>query len=292
MELNDATNSVVSDDTDVSTVADDTGVSGETEQLYDDEGNPIDPPEDEEEIELDEDLKLKLPKSQAEKLRLAAMRQADYTRKTQELAEARKAFEAERQSLSTADEQELTARANIALIDRQLAQFAQVNWNQWNETDPFEAQKAFMQYQQLKDARTNAHSFLERAQTERQAGQQQETAKRVAEGAAELTRDIPGWSPDLSAKLQDFGAKTFGLTKDDFDNVTDPRAVKLLHAAYQWHQHQEKESKAKTILKSQEVAPAANVGKGKSAPPAGLDDRLSADEWVRRRNAQLAKKRA
>jgi hypothetical protein len=292
MELNDATNSVVSDDTDLSTVADDTGVSGETEQLYDENGDPIDPPEDEEEIELDEDLKLKLPKSQAEKLRLAAMRQADYTRKTQELAEARKAFEAERQSLSTADEQELTARANIALIDRQLSQFAQVNWNQWNETDPFEAQKAFMQYQQLKDARTNAHSFLERARTERQAGQQQETAKRVAEGAAELARDIPGWSPDLSAKLQDFGAKTFGLTKDDFDNVTDPRAVKLLHAAYQWHQHAEKESKAKSIQKQQEVAPAANVGKGKSAPPAGLDDRLSPDEWVRRRNAQLAKKRA
>lgn len=286
--MDDTTNQVVADDTDISTVANDEGVTQETS--YDEFGDPIEEPaEEEEEIDLDEDLKLKLPKSQAEKLRLAAMRQADYTRKTQELAEARKAFEAERQSLSQADEQEMTARANIALIDRQLAQYAQVDWNQWNDSDPFEAQKAFMQFQQLKDAKTNAHSFLERAQSERQASLQQETAKRIAEGAAELARDIPGWSPELSAKLQDYGAKAFNLSKSDFDAITDPRAVKLLHAAYQWHQHEAAQKKAKSLEKQQEVTPAAKSGKG-STPPVGLDDNLPIEEWNRRRLAQLQKK--
>jgi hypothetical protein len=248
------------------------------------------PDDEEEEIELDDGLKLKLPKSDAEKLRLAAMRQADYTRKTQELAEARKAFDAERQSLSQADEQELTARANIALIDRQLAQYAQVNWQQAFDADPFEAQKAFAQYQLLQQGKSQTQSFLERTSRERTERQQQETARRLQEGAAELQRDIPDWSPALSAKLQDFGAKTFGLTKDDFDRIDDPRAVKLLYWAQRGFEADTAAKKAKSIERQQEVTPAASAPKKGGTPPAGLDDRLSTDEWLRRRNAQLAKR--
>jgi hypothetical protein len=42
-------------------------------------------------------------------------------------------------------------------------------------------------------------------------------------------------------------------------------------------------------LAAQQVQPAAVV-KARGAPPAGLDDRLGADEWVKRRNAQLRKR--
>lgn len=266
----------------------------ETEPQFDEHGNPVeDQPEaeEEEEIELDDDLKLKLPKSQAEKLRLAALRQQDYTRKTQELADARKAFEAERETLSKADNDELTARANIAIIDRQLAQFAQVNWTQAFDQDPFEAQKAFAQYQLLQQGKTQAQQYLEQTSKARTERQQQETAKRLQEGAAELQRDIPDWSPALSAKLQDFGAKTFGLTKDDFDQVTDPRAVKLLYYAQRGFEADAAAKKAKTIEKQQQVTPAAAPSKKGSAPPVGLDDRLSVDEWMRRRTAQLQKRK-
>lgn len=286
--MDDVTNQVADETAPVETDSlDATGVNDQVE--FDDEGNPVEAPEDEEEIELDDDLKLKLPKSQAEKLRLAAMRQADYTRKTQELSEQRKAFEAERQATAQADEQELTARANIALIDRQLAQYQRVDWNQLNDNDPFEAQKAFQSFQLLKDAKANAITFLEQHRATRNAQQQQETATRLHEAQAELQRDIPEWSPTLAAKLVEFGSKAFGLSRDDFDNVTDPRAVKLIHAAYQWEQHKAKTKTAQTIQKQQEVQPAASVGKAK-APPTGLDDRLSSDEWLRRRNAQLAKR--
>jgi len=264
-----------------------TGVSDEAQ--LDEFGEPIEATEGEEEIELDKDLKLKLPKSQAEKLRQAAMRQDDYTRKTQDLAEQRKAFEAHRQATSEADEQELTARANIALIDRQLTQYQRVDWNSWNDSDPFEAQKAFQSYQLLKDAKTNASQFLEQHRTQRTEQQREETATKLQEAQSVLQRDIPEWSPTLAAKLVEFGSKEFGLSRADFDNVTDPRAVKLIHAAYQWEQHRAKTKTAQTIQKQQEVQPAASVGKAK-APPSGLDDRLSSDEWLRRRNAQLLKR--
>lgn len=285
--MDETTNQVAAEDTELSTLATDDGVT--EDQLLDDEGNPIEPEEEQEEIELDDDLKLTLPKSQAEKLRLAALRQQDYTRKTQELADARKAFEAERETLTKADDEELSARANLNIIDHQLAQYAQVNWPQAFDNDPFEASKAFAQYQLLDRGKQQAQSFIEQRARERSEQQQQETAKLLQEGAAQLARDIPGWSQELSAKLQGFGAKELGMSKDDFDGITDPRAVKLLHAAYQWHQHEASQKKAKSIQKQQEVQPAAAPGR-KTAPAAGLSDDLSPEEWTRRRNQQIAKR--
>jgi hypothetical protein len=134
----------------------------DTEPQLDDDGNPI---EDQADVEDDEELdidghKVKLPKSVAEKLAAERLMQADYTRKTQELAEQRKAFEAERQAVSKADAEEMSARANLTLIDHQLNQFSQVNWNAWNDQDPFEAQKAFQQFQLLKDAKQQTAQFL------------------------------------------------------------------------------------------------------------------------------------
>lgn len=282
MEENEATNL-----TDGIELEAEVGTDVHVEPQLDDDGNPIEDhavDDDYEEIERD-GKKAKVPAW----LKPELMMHADYTRKTQEVAEARRAFEAERQSATEADEQELSARANISLIDRQLAQFAQVNWNQFNDSDPFEAQKAFQQFQLLKDARGSAESFLTQAQAQRTERQTQETAKLVQEGAAVLARDIPGWSPDLSAKLQAFGTKAYGLSGSEFDNILDPRAVKLLHAAYQWDQYEAKNKKAQSIQRQQEVTPAATVGRA-SAPPKGLDDRLSADEWTRRRNEQLRKR--
>lgn len=284
--MEETTNQEVVEDTEVATLADNDGV---TEPEYDDEGNPIEPePEEEEEIELDDDLKLKLPKSQAEKARLALLRQADYTRKTQELAEQRKAFEAERQATVQADEQVLNARANIAMIDRQIGQYESVDWSAAFDADPFEAQKAFAQYQLLKQGREQAVGYLDQVNRQRTETQQLEKARLVQEGAAELARDIPDWSPELQRKLVDYGTKEWGLSKDDFDGVTDPRAVKLLHAAYQWHQHQAGQKKAQTIQKQQAVQPAASVG-NKAPFPAGVHADLPMAEFVRRRNAEEAK---
>ena len=288
--MDETTNQEVVEDTVDTTLADNDGVNQEAEIEYDDEGNPIEQIEDEEEVELDDDLKLKLPKSQAEKLRLAALRQADYTRKTQELAEQRKAFDAERQALSQADEAEMSARANIAIIDRQIQQYENVDWNAAFENDPFEAQKAFARFQLLQRDHAQASTYLDQAKQERTERQKQETAKLVQEGAAELARDIPGWSPALAAELQDFGTKVLQMTKSDFDNITDPRAVKILYLARKGHEKEQSEKKAKTIVKQQEVQPAASPGKKASAPPTGLDDRLSIEEWNRRREAQLRKK--
>ena len=269
------------------------------EPMLDDHGNPIDAleghidsegegpdaDETEEQLEIERDGKIaKIPAW----LKPELMMQADYTRKTQELADARRALEAERATSQHASDAELSAQANLSLIEGQIAHFNKVDWNAWHDSDPFEAQKAFAQFQLLKDARQQTEHYLGHIRQERTFREQQDLARRLEDGAAELARDIKDWSPQTAAKLLDFGQRHYGFSQDDLDGIDDPRLVKVLHAAFQWEEHQNKQRQAQRHAAAQTARPAAKVGG--ASPKPGLDDRLSADEWLRRRNEQLRRR--
>jgi hypothetical protein len=269
-------------------VAPEAEVETDVQPELDADGNPIEeqasPEEEFEEIERD-GKKAKIPAW----LKSELLMQADYTRKTQELAEQRKAFDAERTTHQQASAQERQAEAQIAAIDHQLAQFQRTDWNAWNDNDPFAAQKAFQQFQLLKDAKTQVSGYLGQLQQHAEQERQAAVATRLQEGAAQLAKAIPEWSPTHAAKLIEAGQKHFGLSRSDLDGIDDPRIVIALDAAVRWIEHQSKAKKVQAIQAQQEVKPAATAGRSAS-PVKGLDDRLTPDEWLRRRNAQLKQK--
>ena len=96
--------------------------STEYEQEFDEDGNPVEPePDDEQPDDYDEEIDIngkryKVPKE-------AALRQADYTRKTQEIAEQRRQYEAAIERVSQVSEAETQALYQVAQIDAQLAQY-------------------------------------------------------------------------------------------------------------------------------------------------------------------------
>lgn len=270
-------------------------VQEQPEQQLDEDGNPIEDqaePEEEEFEEIERDgKKAKVPAW----LKSELMMQADYTRKTQELAEARKAIEAERTAFQQASDAEISARANLATISQQYQSIQDEvvknygTWDAFHDADPFEAAKAEGRINRLRDAHGQTTQYLGHLQQERTFNEQREAAKRLEEGAAEISKAIPEWSPTHAAKLVEAGQKHFGFSKEDLDGIDDPKLVIALNAAVKWLEHEERTKKAKSIVKAQEVQPAAKVGRS-SAPPTGLDDRLSAEEWMRRRNAQVRKR--
>jgi hypothetical protein len=275
MDIESTTNSVDGGDTSSDIEANDTGVetldnattedsdAGTDEPQYDDEGNLVEDSaeveDDSEEIEY-EGIKAKVPKV----LKDAFLRQADYTKKTQELAEARKAFEAERVTVQQADEQELSALASLKLIDRQLTDYSKVDWNAWHDSDPFEAQKAFAQFTLLKDARTQTSQFLGHISEQRTVQKQQETAKRMEEGAAILAKEIEGWGDQHAAKLMSAAQTHYKFSKEALDAIDDPAVVIALNDAVQWREHQAAIKKTKQLAKGQQFQPAQTL-KGTSA---------------------------
>jgi len=283
------TNPVEVEDTSADTLAEDQEVAAEeTEQEpeLDEDGNPIDT---DEEIDLD-DLKLKVPKDQAQKVREAMLRQADYTRKTQELAESRRAFDTERAQIYQSTQAELNAFAETQNIGRQLAAYQQTNWQAWAQEDPFAAQEHFMHFQTLKDAHQGAMNQLAFLHQQRQAAAKQETDNRIGEGRTVLEREI-GWNDTLKASLTDY-ALGMGLSRDDLSDLeANPAAAKILHEAWKGSQTSQKTAAANKHLAAQAVQPAAKAGGGNTPIPTNkLDDRLSAKEWMRRREKQLEAK--
>jgi hypothetical protein len=220
-------------------------------------------------------------------LKGAFLRQADYTRKTQELAHHRRALEAERAQVAQAAQAAANAgahRVHLAALDHQLAGFGGIDWKAFAQKDPQGAQALWGRFHALGQARDHAaravaqHEHGERLKAEREA------AEAMAETGRTLAREIPGWSPELAAKLSDY-AQAQGVTLEELKAASDPRIWKVLHKAFQAEHAAGGEG-----AKAPAVRPAVTVV-GAAASGGGVRDELGTKEWMRRRNDQLRKGR-
>ena len=166
----------------------------------------------------------------------------DYTAKTQELAEQRRAIEQQAQLLQQQYQYQqatMEQTAKVYAMDSQLQNYQNVNWDAWMDQDPVEASKGWQKFQMLKSQRDEVANQIQQTQTKAQLESQQRLYKQMQDGSAQLAREIKGWSPEL-AKSMKVNALDYGFSESELDQVYDPRMVKVLHDAYQWRQLQGK----------------------------------------------------
>ena len=253
------------------------------EVQLDDDGNPIEDDADLDEWTDDKGRVHKVPKA----LKEAELRQADYTRKTQELA-------AERKALAAANEQaaKLVALQQAVVAEQADLKAIEKSEAEWRAFQPRTQEEAEERRDRLDDLRIareqTAQAMHQKAYQATQEAQHSD-AKALADMRAELPKIIQGFSPELETKIAQFAVADLGFQPEEISAVRDPKIVKVLHLAMLGKQASAKQSAAKTVQAQQATAPAPTVG-GKTAPASGLSDRLSADEWVRRRNDQLRKR--
>jgi hypothetical protein len=253
--------------------------SPEDEQPQDGQANQ--PDEEEEEVDVD-GKKYRVPKA----LKGALMMQADYTRKTQELAELRRAAEAEKTRFQQANAEQVQALATVTALDQQLQQFDQINWQQLSDTDPVQAQKLWMQYTQLKDARQQVATRVQQMEQQRAFETQQEIVKRLEEGHAVLKREIPNWGPDVAKQINEFAAKEYGFQPQELAQIVDPRIVKVLHTAMVGAQLLKKQQGS--AQSNQAAKPVTKVG-GTNAPARRDMNSMPINDWMKARSEQLRK---
>jgi hypothetical protein len=243
----------------------------------------LDPPEEDEEIEVD-GRKFALPKSAAEKLKAERLMQQDYTRKTQEVAESRKAVEAEREQVrqqAAQQQQYIKEVAKVTALDDQLEQFNQVDWNGLSQTDPALAQQLDFQRRDLERKREEAAAFVTQKQHENALAEQQNLAKQVQEADAYFKREIPGWSPERSTRLQQFATEQGLPGGEQLAKlaVQFPALAKVLHKAELMDQL-EKKQKAKPNTPAAPPAPVTRVGASRGTA-AKDPSKMSDAEWYR-----------
>jgi hypothetical protein len=234
-------------------------------------------------------------------LKRAFLQNGDYTRKTQEHAEQVRATEARfaeaRQQLqlqAQAQQESLQLYAQVAAIDDRLAEYSRVDWQALSQRDPQAAQAAWFDYQQMRDRRSGVVGEIQSRETQRQQMTQQQIRAALESGAQQVAREIKGWSPELRDALKRTGRDTYGFNDVELAQIYDPRVVRLLHDAHQYREAMKRAasaSKAGTNVKTQGAAmPTLSAG-GANTTGARLDDRVNADEWMRRRNDQLRRRK-
>ena len=224
---------------------------------------------------------------------------ADYTRKTQEVAEARRSVEAAQKAHTEAlkaTEAYIEDLGELRVIDREIEQYSKVDWAALRAQHPELADQHWWQYQQLKDKRGNVATRITERQHAETSKAQRESAERQEKGFRELSSSIKGWGPDLAGKLVEF-AHAEGLTDADvaaFEN--NPRVIKLVHKAWLAKGITEKAkaaaAAAQTKADSPPIEPVKQLTKARSGPPpsAGPSDSDPHDVWLRKREAQVAKR--
>ncbi len=208
-------------------------------------------------------------------------RTQDYTRKTQQVAEARKAAEAELQAVRA--EREQYAQLLGALSEQvKVAAEPQIDWDRLYREDPIEyvRQREVMRENKEKAAAIQAEQqrLAEIAQQE----QMQRFQAVKAKEAQALIEAIPSWKDPAKAKaekamLVEFGQK-MGFTPQELGNIFDHRVVLALRKAALYDQMQ---------AKRQGIKPVTNNGPKPAKP--GAAGRVSQMSDSVRAKQRLAK---
>lgn len=171
---------------------------------------------------------------------------ADYTRKTQRIAEVRRQVESDAETVRN------TARFVASVIDAPIRQYQAVPWAELQTQDPAKYQTLRGQYEQAMGAR---NQFLQQIAAAEAAQEEALEANRVRQ--AELSKDIlkaqiPGYSNELYQELRQYAADSIGYEPAEFDMNTDYRLVLALHRAYR---AERAANTVKSIKREQKKAP-------------------------------------
>jgi len=214
----------------------------------------------------------------------ALMMHADYTRKTQELAVQRQELSVRAAALETLSQD----KARLAVIDQALSGQAPPDWEALEQQDPRAAQAAFGKQVQMREARSALAAQIQAQEHQAGLDDQRRRAALVQEGHQALAREIPDWGAETQAKLAKAAIEEFGFAPEEISGVTDPRVVRLLHAACEGRRANAQSIAAQRHLTAQAARPASQVG---AHAQAGSDpSRMGIEEWMRHRNSEIRSK--
>jgi hypothetical protein len=165
---------------------------------------------------------------------------ADYTKKTQEVAEQRKAVEAERRAVEEAKQVRDTYAQRLQAIEQFLTsgEDSPEDLAAMKENDPIGYAVKVAELTEKKEQLAQVRAEQQRLAQQQQAEQQQEMAKMVQQEATKLSQVLPEFSDptkgeQLRSEIRNYG-KSVGFTDAELSQVYDSRHVLMLHKAMQY----------------------------------------------------------
>ena len=185
-----------------------------------------------------------------DELRQGYSRQKAYTKRSMELAEQRKAFEAE--AAETKQMRDAYAQ-QLSQLSAQIQQASQQepDWRALSETMPErELFLAKAEWDQQKEYQKQVDAERQRILREQASEQEQSMRKHLEEQRNEMLDRIPAWRDTdiLESERKEvisYAQKRIGFSEEEIANASDARAIELLYKAWQWDNLQGKKPEAK-----------------------------------------------
>ena len=207
-----------------------------------------------------------------EELQQGYSRTKDYTKKTQALAETRKAVEAEKARIEEAKQLRDTYAQRLEVIEQMLNQNPDnENLAELKESDPIGYAIKVAERAEREKQLQAVQAEKQRIAQQQQAEQQEYLKNHLASEAQKLKEWIPEFrdevKADIARKEIKAYAKSIGFSDQELANVYDARAVQTLYKAMQY----EKLMKGKTVA-TKKVTEAPKTLKAGAAVPQGTSE--------------------
>lgn len=179
-------------------------------------------------------------------------READYTRKTQKLAEERKLVESEFQQVRGEREQYSQILGQLQQKLQELEP-PEPDWNRLEVEDPTEYARQWTSHQRRNQQKYAVQAEQDRLNQVRQAELQKHLQQVMATEVSRLKEKIPEWNSPEKAKaegkaLLEYG-QNLGFSEQELSTITDSRALLALHKAWKYDQMMSKRPEFQAKIK-------------------------------------------
>ncbi len=238
--------------------------------------------EEEYDVVAEEDLKytIKVDGEELEvgidELKNGYQRQADYTRKSQALAEKRKETEGiQSERMQLEQERQMYANGLQMLQEQQSAKlnaFDNVEWETLKQEDPYAYMIKKDEYRDAQERVTNLQAEQQLVQQEQAKQAQQARAHFVQQEYARLVDALPEWNDKESTIKKDIQeyATSVGFRPEEISQLADHRSVLIIKKAMEFDKLTKKVAPKKKAVKK--VPKVQKAGRGNSKEDAATED--------------------
>ena len=171
-----------------------------------------------------------------EELKSGYMKQADYTKKAQEIAEQRQQFEQELAATQQERQRYLSQLEQFdTQSDKKIQELESTDWAKLKEEDPMEWAMKRDQLRELQDNKRLVAEEQKNLQQKQQTEMQQKWNEELQRQQQIMAQRLPEWNdpekgPKLKQSIKSFATKK-GFTEQEVDSLIDARSVDVLHKA-------------------------------------------------------------
>ena len=264
--------------------------SDESEEDDEEDGDGLEESEEEDESG-DDDIALYTVRVNGEEIEVTEdelvkgySRQADYTKKTQELSEQRRNIEQLESQYNSQlgqmqQERQQYMDALNQLIQQSmggLEQFSNVDWNRLKEEDPIEFITKRDEYREAQErVRSGQHQYT--LEQQKQAGEMQALQQQVLQQEhAQMVEKVPEWGDPTQQKVLATGLREYatgqGYTEEEIGSLVDHRSLIVLMKAQKYDELQRADVKTKKVKNKPRVV---RSGKGSGKKEANKSKRIA-----------------